>query len=259
MLTKADILHQLEAFREAQGHIVSVHTSLKAIGEIDGGGEMLLSALISFFANDGGMLCIPTHTWDTEVYDRRRADSCTGVLSMLAAAHPAAVRTTHPSHSMAVFGRQAELFSRADDTTNTPVHPRGCYGKLYEEDGFILLIGVGQEKNTFIHCVEEMLHVPGRLTKDMVERTVIHKDGRKEKRCLHWFDEETIPDVSDFFGKFEQAFRHHGAIVDGYIGRAKVQLCRARKLKEVIELIYERNDYGELLNNDDPLDEALYL
>lgn len=259
LFTKKQLMAQLEKFSHIKGKIVTVHTSLKAVGEIEGGGETLLSALIDFFTEDGGLLCIPTHTWDSIVYDLREAQSCIGVLPKLAASHPDAVRTLHPTHSMAVFGerKKAEKFVKEEETADTPANPKGCYGKLLADDGYVLLVGVGQEKNTFLHCVEEMFGVADRLTGHMVERTVIHKDGREEKRLLHWFDNK-IPDVSVYFPKFEKPFRHHGCIEDAYIGNAKVQLCSARKMYNTMKEIYEKNNFGELLDNDLAIDEKLY-
>ena len=261
MLTKADLLKQLEKFSEARGRIVTIHTSLKAVGEIDGGGETLLSALIEYFTQDGGLLCIPTHTWDSEVYDLRQAQSCVGVLPRLAAAHPDALRTLHPTHSMAVFGdrEKAEEFAKNEAFASTPASPDGCLGKLFEQDGYVLLIGVGQDKNTYLHCVEEILDTPNRLTDYKVEKSIIHEDGIEEKRCLYWFDEENFGDVSHYFPKFETPFRYFGCITDGTIGNASVQMCSARKMKEVVELIYKNNNMGELLDNDRPIDKNLYI
>ncbi len=260
MFTKAYIKKQLEEFNIEKGNPITVHTSLKAIGETEGGGEGLLSVLIEHFTADGGIFTVPTHTWTSDVYDRRKAESCTGVLSQLAAAHPDAVRTLHPTHSLAVFGNKqdTEIFASKDNKTDTPVNPDGCYGELFKRDGYVLLIGVGHDKNTFIHCVEEMLNIPNRLTKDKVERTIIHKDGRVEKRYLHWFYEDEIPDVSVYFGKFEPAFRYHNCITDGYIGNAKAQLLSARKIQETVELIYKNSNGKELLSNHIPLVESLY-
>lgn len=256
---KEQLSKQLEAFRHIRGKIVTVHTSLKAVGEIEGGGETLLDALIDYFACDGGLLCIPTHTWDTDVYDRRCAHSCIGTLPRLAAAHPKAFRTLHPTHSMAVFGERerVERFIKDEATIDTPANPGGCLGKLFQADGFVLLIGVGQEKNTFLHCVEEMLNVPDRLTDYKVKKTIIHKDGTEEKRHLYWFDDK-IPDVSVYFPKFEAPFRHFGCICDGAIGNARVQICNARKMYAVMEKIYKNNQFGELLSDDAPIDEMLY-
>jgi len=259
VVTKDDIIKELESFSVAKGKTVTVHTSLKAVGEIDGGGETLLDALIEYFTQDGGLLCIPTHTWNSDVYDLRKAESCTGVLSCLAASRKDAVRSLHPTHSVAIFGdrKKAEDFVKDDAFVNTPISPIGCYGKLYAEAGYVLLIGVGHNKNTYLHCVEEMLDVPGRLTDYKVEKTVILPDGTKTVRSIYWLD-ETICDVSCYFPKFEKPFRFFNCITDGHIGHAPTQLCDARKMKSVIERIYQNNQYKELLHDDKPVDEALY-
>lgn len=259
MLSKNDIKNQFQKLNIEKGKIVTVHTSLKAIGEIDGGGETLLEALIECFAKNGGLLCVPTHTWNSDVYDLRKAESCIGVLPRLAAAHPDAMRTLHPTHSMAVFGEKerAEAFVYEEQFADSPTNPKGCYGKIYENDGYVLLIGVGQEKNTYLHCVEEMLDVPNRLTDYKVEKTIINKNGTEEKRHLYWFG-GTIRDVSVNFPKFEVPFRYFGCITDARLGNAAVQVCTAGKMKEVIELIYKNNNFGELLDNNLPIDEKLY-
>lgn len=260
MFTKQDILKQLIVFERARGSIVTVHTSLKAIGEIEGGAQALLSALIEYFTADGGLLCVPTHTWDSEIYDMRRSDSCIGVLPRIAAADRRGIRTMHPTHSMAVFGdkNRVEEFIKDEEYADTPANPNGCYGKMYKEGGYVLLIGVGQEKNTYIHCVEEMLSVPKRLTDYKVERSIIHKNGKAEKRYLYWFRDDEIPDVSENFGKFEVPFRYFGAITDGKIGNAAVQLTDCIKIKQTIELIYKNADFRELLADKTEIDESLY-
>lgn len=260
MLYREDILNGLEAFSVAVGKPVIVHTSLKAIGEIDGGGDVLLDCLIEFFTKKGGLLCIPTHTWDKVMLDLREKDTCLGVLPRLALNRSGAKRTMHPTHSMVVFGNRQRVldFCKGEEKVDTPTSPSGCYGKIYSEGGYILLLGIGQEKNTFIHCVEEMLGVPNRLTPQKQDFAIIHKNGKRENRKLYWFDDSEIGDVSERFGKFEEAFKRHNAITYSKLGNAKIQLCSAQKIKEVIELIYNRNGFSELLADAQPLDEKLY-
>ena len=260
MITKKQLTEQLDVFKAAQGKPVMVHSSMKAIGEAEGGAEGLLSVLIEFFTQNGGLLCVPTHTWALPALDLTRPETCIGVLPSVAAAHPDAVRTLHPTHSMAVFGdkKQAEAFAAPEAMVDIPVSPNGSYGKLCEEDGHVLLIGVGHDKNTFLHCVEEMMHVPNRLTKHKEACAIIHKNGVKEIRRIHLFDEDTMPDVSVYFGKYEPAFRYHDCIEDGKIGCADAQLCSARKMKTVMELICKRSQGTELLADASPLPEVLY-
>ena len=259
-LTRKEIITELEKFNIPCGRPVIVHTSLKAIGEVEGGAEGLLSALVEYFTSCGGLLCIPTHTWDILRLDLRKAESCTGVLSKIAAQHQDAVRSLHPTHSIVVFGdrERAKKFVEFEKKSDTPTNPDGCYGNFYREGGYVLLLGVDHTKNTFLHCVEENMNVLGRLTDKKIEAEIIFKDSSKEKRLLYWFDESKIPDVSLNFGKFERAFDFHGCIQRGKLGNAKTQLCDAQKMKSVMELIYKNAGGAEILADDLPLDEKLY-
>ena len=46
MFTKKDIFDQLKKLNAPKGSVVLVHTSLRLIGEVEGGGEGLLDVLI---------------------------------------------------------------------------------------------------------------------------------------------------------------------------------------------------------------------
>ncbi len=259
MLKKEDIIDTLSKYNTGDSP-VTVHCSLRAIGAIEGGAETLLSALIESFTARGGLLIIPTHTWDTRVLDLGAPRTCIGALPTVAAGRDDAIRSRHPSHSVAVFGERSRVqaFVLGDETSDTPASPDGSYGRLYDGDGYILLIGVGQEKNTFIHCVEEMLGCK-RYLDDKVTGEIIDKDASITRRELYWFDDSKTGDVSEKFGKFEAAFAHHGCIRYGMLGNAKTQMLRARDVKRIIELIYKNAEGRELLADNMPLDEWLYV
>lgn len=259
MLSEKDLILQLEKFDVPAGGPVIVHSSLKSIGYIDGGAASLLSALRNRFCKNGGLLCVPTHTWDELFMDLTSPRSNIGALPNTALRTPGGVRSLHPTHSMVVFGDRAEEFVGNEPSVDSPTNPNGCYGNIYKQDGYVLLVGVDQRKNTLLHCFEEMLGIKGRYLKDKVPMKIIHKDGREEIRIMHWFDESKIVDVSAFFDKFEPAFRHYGCISDAKLGNADVQICSARKMKDVMDIIYERAKGKELLSDNTPLDESLYI
>lgn len=255
MLTKAEILKGLEPYKFAVGKPVIVHSSLKAIGRVESA-DWLLDILIEFFTKDGGLLCVPTHTFATDLYDMRDSFSNVGLLPRTAAARKDGVRTDHPSHSIAIFGDGAGEFAKGDGDTDTPVN--GCLKKLYDMGGYVLLLGVDHSKNTFIHFVEEKLQVKNRLTDYKVGRTVIYPDGSVVKKQIYWYDETLYGDVSVNFFKFEPAFRYHGIVTDSQVGNAKAQLCPARDIFKIIEKIYKNSGGAELLADEKPLDKGLY-
>ena len=256
--TTNTITKQLETFRHVVGHHVHVHSSLKAVGEVEGRGEALLAGLIDFFTQDGGMISFPTHTWDKNVLDLREKHTCMGVLSKLALRRVDGTRSLHPTHSMIIFGDRAAEYAKWDDHVISCVPPDGCYGKLYDEDGYVLLMGVGQNKNTYVHAVEEALSIPDRITEELWDTKLIDKNGDVIPKPIHYIFEE-YGDISHYFGKLEKAFRYHNCIVDGVIGDAKVQLCSARKMREVLELIHSRSNNIEIFLDDKPLREEWYI
>ncbi len=265
-MKKSDIIKQLTDMNAPRNRVVLVHSSLRAVGDVEGGGEGLLDALNEYFTADGGLLCIPTHTWanvgnDSIItLDASSHETCIGTLPNIAA-RLAAIRSVHPTHSMAVFGDEklARDFASGEEEFSTPANPNGCYGKIYKNDGYILLIGVGHNKNTYLHCVEEMLGVKNRLSKVPFNATVKLANGTVYRHPLNFHKAEGIGDVSKRYIKYEPAFRHHGAITDGFVGNAQAQLCSARKMKEVMELINKRSGGKELLLDYEPLDKALYM
>jgi len=267
MFSKNEVLHQLTEMHAPRDRVVLVHSSLKAVGEVEGRGEGLLEILIEYFTAEGGLLCIPAHTWanisDSSkiTLDLLSGDTCIGTLPNLAVKHGDGVRTLHPTHSMVVFGEteKAKAFAAGEEQWNTPANPKGCYGKIFDSDGFILLIGVGHNRNTYLHCVEEMLEVPNRLASESKVATIRHFDGHIETQEMHPHEAVGIGDVSLRYPKFEDAFRYYDCIVDGKIGNADVQLCSARGMKAVMEQIYIKNDREELLGNEMPIDPALYM
>lgn len=262
MTTKTELFAQLEKMNAPRDSVVLMHTSLRAVGETEGRGEGLLEVLIDYFTGEGGLFCVPTHTWSNIgakapiTMDMSCYETCIGTLPNIAAAHLAAHRSAHPSHSMAVFGEdeKAEAFIADEAFVRTPCSVKGCYGKLYDMGGKILLVGVGQDNNTYLHSAEERLDVPGRVSKEVVPMTVRLKNG--ELLCGMHHHHEGNP--SAYFHKMEPAFRAHGLITDGFVGKAPSTLCDARGMYEVLKKVWENAGRRDLFADDEPLAEEWY-
>ena len=106
--TKDDILNQLASLGAPRDSIVLMHSSFSLVGNVEGGAKALLDALIEYFTRDGGLFCIPTHTWhnlDKDItLDMNDSGTCLGLLPDLAAADERGIRSQNPTHSMVVFG-----------------------------------------------------------------------------------------------------------------------------------------------------------
>lgn len=265
MLTKNDIINQLALMGGRRDGVVIVHSSLRSVGQIEGGGEALLDALIEYFTADGGLLCVPTHTWANVgvkgkiTLDMANPESHIGALSSIALRDERGLLTENPTHSMVIFGdrSRAERFAADESELLTPTAPKSCYGKLFALAGSVLLIGVSQSSNTYIHALDEMLGAFDRMSGDPLLVTVKRPTGEVVEREWYLYD-ESAGDLSYRFPKLDTAFRYHEAITDGFIGRAPSQLCDAVKMKNTLELIYKNAEGRDPLADEMPIPPSLY-
>lgn len=263
--TKQDLHAQLRALGAPQNRVVLVHTALRLVGRVEGGGHGLLDALIEYFTADGGLLCIPTHTWSNLGRDKPTLDLCVpesnlGALPTLAAADPRGVRSENPTHSMVVFGnRERALRFVADDAlVRTPTAPESCYGKLFDEDGYVLLLGVAQDKNTFLHCVAEKLALPNRMASTPLAVTVRRPSGELCTREFFLYETDYTEDISWYFPKYDTAFRYCGCVTQGFVGRAPTALCSARGMLDTVKRIWERSGGQDPLADREPIPPKYY-
>lgn len=172
---KQQLQDQLESMGLKGDETILIHSSMKSIGEVDGGADTVLDAWMEYFKD--GLLLLPTHTWktvnaDNPVYNPQTTPSCVGLLTNMFMKRDGVIRSLHPTHSMAGYGKNAAEYLEGEEYNNTPCTPGGCYDRLKDAGGKVLLVGVGHERNTYIHSVEEVLNVPNRLS-DMPMELVI--------------------------------------------------------------------------------------
>lgn len=264
--TKEELIRQLDALQIPAGVPVLLHTSLRSVGPVEGGAEGLLDVLIEYFTRSGGLLCIPAHTWhnleqNKEItLDVNSDDTCMGALAAIAIRDGRGIRSENPTHSMVVFGEQgrAEAFVQDELWVPTPIDPCSCYGKLYDLGGYVLLVGVSHNRNTFLHTAEELVNVPNRMDDKPVPVAVRRQDGQVAHTQMRLFYTDYTADISYRFPKYETAFRYHRCIADGFLGNAPTQLCSAVKMKETLELIYKNCGPADPLADEDQIPPAWY-
>jgi aminoglycoside 3-N-acetyltransferase len=151
---------------------VIVHASLKSLGQVEGGAQTVVSALITVFPS----VLVPTFTYKTMVTPltgpennaitygsgesqnrmaefftpRLPADVMMGIIPETLRKQPRAERSSHPIQSFA--GVNAGQFLEAQKLDN----PLGPLGALEEQDGWVVLLGVDHTVNTSIHYAEKL-------------------------------------------------------------------------------------------------------
>jgi aminoglycoside 3-N-acetyltransferase len=165
----------VNAFREAglnPGQPVIVHASLSAVGEIRGGADTVLGALLTMAKG----VMAPTFTYKTMITpevgpennamdygtgkDQNRmaefyrpdmpADSLMGALPETIRTHPSARRSFHPLLSFSGINTDEALDAQTIEEPMAPV------GVLARQNGIVLLIGVNHTVNTSIHYAERL-------------------------------------------------------------------------------------------------------
>ena len=202
MYTVNELTKQLANMGLHGTETILIHSSMKAIGTVEGGADTVLDALTAYFKN--GLLLFPTHTWGTineqnPVYNPAKEPSCVGLLTNLFLKRNGVVRSLHPTHSLAGIGENAAGYLAGEENCNTPCTPGGCYDRLRECGGKILLIGVGHARNTFIHSVEEVLNVPNRLADMPMKLAVVMPDGSRKTVYMRKHYNPQQPHISEDF------------------------------------------------------------
>ncbi len=242
MTTYSTLLKQIEMAGIEPSDTVMIHSSLRAVGEVEGRAEGLIAAFREYLSN--GLLLIPTHTWanvnkESPVFDVRKTKPCIGALPTLAAFHKDAFRSLHPTHSLAALGKRAKEYIENECECRTPTPKEGCWGRLYDERAKILLVGVGHNRNTYIHSIDERVDMPNRLTDEEIPFTVIDKDGISRKQPSKTHYTKGTPDVSANFVKFAELLESSGATHVSKIGLADTVVCDAVRLTDVLVPLFE--------------------
>ncbi len=260
---KQQLKAQLESMGLKGDETILIHSSMKAIGAVNGGADTVLDVWMEYFKN--GLLLLPTHTWktvnaDNPVYNPYTTPSCVGLLTNMFMKRDGVIRSLHPTHSMSGYGKNAAEYLAGEEYNNTPCTPGGCYDRLKEVGGKVLLVGVGHERNTYIHSVEEVLNVPNRLS-DMPMELVIelqeesnnsgklppynrddgwkkHTDNRLYRKVYvrkHYNAQQ--PHISEDFVKLNQIFLDSGVVRKVKFGDADSLLCDAKGMFNIVRQV----------------------
>lgn len=234
-LAPTDLIRCLEGIGVRPGDTLLVHSSLRALGPFDGGGEALIDTLVGALGPDG-LLVVPTHTWSI-VNDRQPVwheiltPSHVGTLTNLLRNRPGAVRSLHPTHSVAALGPRAQEFCAGHEHDDSPCSPTSPYGRLLEADGQILMLGVDLTRCTFIHCLEEIAGLgPIWSLTGSARRYCIRADGTVIPVTARTHQDYK----SDNYGRAEAELIAAGIVTVTQLGPARLLFIDARRLADFL-------------------------
>ena len=162
--TKTELIKDFENLGIKSGDKILIHASFKAMGEIEGGAKTFFDALKEVLTDEGAIV-IPTLSYNpvyqTLEFDLNKTPSCVGWLTEYFRTEVKdVIRSIHPTHSCAVWGKTAEWFTEGHEKDDTPIGENSPFAKLREVGGKILMIGNINNHNTTLHGVEEAGKAP---------------------------------------------------------------------------------------------------
>lgn len=256
MHTVQSLTGDLEASGIPRDATVFVHSGMRAIGDVEGRAQGVVTALVNYFAS--GLLVLPSHTWmtvhkDRDVFEPAASPSCVGIISQLFWQRPDAIRSWHPTHSVAAIGEDAEWLIADEHLTTTPCPRDGAYGRLLDRDAYLIFIGCPMTKNTFVHGVEEWLEIPNRLASKATALSVRMPDGDviATPQFMH---DAPIDDVSHNYGKLQRPLAELGQLTTARFGDADIHITTTTAVAALATRLLERDPDLFLTPDPVPLD-----
>jgi aminoglycoside N3'-acetyltransferase len=160
-----DLARALGALGIGIGDTILVHSSFDAFQGFRGKPTDIIAVLESATGETGAVL-MPTlpfagtaieYARTNPVFDVRRTPSRTGLISELFRRSPGVLRSIHPTHPVAVWGRDATALTEGHYMARTPCGRGSPFVRLLEKQGKILLLGTDIGVLTFYHAIEELL------------------------------------------------------------------------------------------------------
>ena len=240
----AEIHHHLSS-----NDVLIIHSAFRGLSRAGYRAETFIDGLLTTLYN--GTLLMPAMTWrqvtpEFPNFDELQTTSETGALSEVFRTQYATDRSIHPTHSATAYGTAAHALTRDHHLGVTPCPPNSPFGRLADADALILLLGVGFECCTAIHCYEElvapdlyMLPLEDAVTYSCTDRIgITHRVCARRHRRL---DRD--------FTKFEARLAEKGKLIRGELLGTNWLLCRAADLRDDVMLVLAERSDGTLLTS----------
>ncbi|MBP1687454.1 MAG: family N-acetyltransferase [Deltaproteobacteria bacterium] len=235
-----------------RGNHVIVHASLSSFGHVEGGAVAVCAALIDA-VGDGGTVMMPaftaTETWFRPAPGEPRARPVAfhgdlsvsrpvGAIAEVFRRLPGVLRSNHPTHSFAAWGRHArEVLSTQRDN-----NPFGPLKKINIMRGHVLLLGTSLQTATVIHIAEERFGVPY-LSRGTAVR--VNAAGYDERVVL-----ENLPGCSAAFVKLD-ACLEPAKVKSVAMARGSARKIPVRHLVQLAAALLDSDPYAFVCDQPD--------
>lgn len=251
VITKSRLLGDLRKLGVTAGQTVMLHASIKAIGWIVGGPDVVIHALLDVLEPTGTLMMYvgwedsPYHLAEwPEDWQRAYLEECPpfnpamsracrkwSILTEYLRTWPSAFRSNHPDGSFVAVGALARWI-----TANHPLQygygPGSPLAKLCEAKGKVLLLGAPLNTITLLHYAEHMAKVPNKRI--VRYKMPVLRDGQRMWVEIEEFDtcQGIVGDAEEYFKIITREYLSSGKGRSGKIGVAQSYLFDATDLSK---------------------------
>lgn len=219
-----------------QGHTILVHSSLSSLGYVQGGADTVIDALLAL-VGDSGTVLVPTLTGtaldakdNPPAFDVSTTPCWTGLIPETFRQRDKAVRSVHPTHSVAAIGAAAHDLTKDHIDSITPCDDLSPYGKLAQmANSTIVLMGVDHQANTMLHHVEELAGADYHMQRGFVRATLL-MGGQSRQRHYLLHDWGTPRN----FNVIDPILSERGIQQISQLGTAVMRIIHARQMVQTV-------------------------
>lgn len=246
-VTKDDILQDLESLGVQRGSLLFVHSSMSALGRVDGGADAVADALLEALGPNG-TLVVPAFTYADPhdypdsinpawIFDPASTRSGMGAVTNAVRMRNGALRSIHLWHSVAAVGPLAQTVVTADGKAWASAWDETSpMAWVFDNGGFILLLGVPYQNLTAVHVWEVELGVDYRETRLITRRTPL-ADGTLVPLASQVHARRDWHPGSDF-NRMGEHMEKAGLVAVGHVGNAVARLFTAADAHETARAMY---------------------
>nr|AMP57363.1 AAC3 [uncultured bacterium] len=262
LITKSALKTYFSALGISAGQTVMLHISVKSIGWLVGGPEIVIRALTELLGDEGTLMMYTgwedspytMEGWSEEkkkVYlqecppfdpETARAVVDWSILAEMLRKWPGAKRSMHPDGSFCALGKQA-FFLTNDHSLKYGYGVHSPLGKLIALEGKVVLIGSPLNNVTLLHHAEDRANIPGkRIVTYKVPMLVAN--GQAEWVEVEEYDtSKSIVDwyTGDYFLELMNQYLADFKIVSRKVGNARSYLLDAAHLNSYARAWMEKH------------------
>lgn len=239
--TRASLANDLRQLGVVPGMTLIVHSSLRSLGWVNGGPVAIVQALMDA-VTEAGTIVMPSHTpeysdpalwenppvpqtWWQTIQDTMPAFDphitpapFMGRIAEVFRTWPAVLRSNHPIVSFAAWGRHAPYITEGH-TLEYALGEGSPLARIYDVDGWVVLLGVGYDSNTSFHLAEYRAPRPEQI----ILGSPILENGERI-----WKTYRDIKIDANIFPEIGAKFDQTGLVKVARVGSAQTKLFRQR-------------------------------